>query len=168
MGAIAGMRSMSAPKMVSQFSEVGIIPEDGAPMAWLNHPTVSKALDFLSTGERIADKLPFIPARTQAGPLIARGLSGGISGAAISARTKRPWWAGALIGAATAIGASFGAYRLRKWIHDEFKIPDAVTGVVEDAVVAAAGYMVLSTLKSSAAAQQSGSSAHATAASASS
>jgi uncharacterized membrane protein len=148
MGAIAGMRSMSPPKVVSQFSEVGLIPEEGSPLAFLNHPTVSKVLQVLSTGEKIADKLPFMPARTKAGPLVTRGLSGGLSGAAIFARTKRPWWAGALIGAGTAIAASFAAYKLRKWITEEYEIPDAVVGIVEDAVVAGAGYLVLSSLKS--------------------
>lgn len=148
MGAIAGMRSMAAPAIVSQFSEAGLIPEHGSPLSWLNHPGVSKALGVLATGEKIADKLPFIPARTTAGPLVARGLSGAVSGAAVFSRTKRPWWAGALIGAGTAVAASFAAYKARKWLNEEFNIPDPVVAIVEDALVAGCGYLVLSSLKS--------------------
>jgi uncharacterized membrane protein len=148
MGAVAGIRAMSAPAVVSQLSDSGLIPEEGSPMAWLHHPGVSKALQVVATGELIADKLPFIPARTQAGPLAARAITGGISGAAVFTAAKRRWWIGALIGAGAAIGASFGAAKLRKWITEEFKIPNNVVGVVEDAVVVGAGYLVLSSLKS--------------------
>ena len=72
MGALAGVRSMSAPGVVSQLSEAGLIPEDDSPMAWLNHPAVDKALKLLAAGELVADKLPFVPARTHPGPLAAR------------------------------------------------------------------------------------------------
>ncbi len=150
LGAMAGMRSMSAPAVISQFSEAGLIPEQGSTEGFLNHPAVSKVLKVLSAGEKMADKVPAMPARTDAAPLVARGLSGGVSGAAIFSRSKRPWWAGALIGAAAAIAASFAAYRLRKYVHEEFGIPDTVVGLVEDAVVAGCGYVVLFSLKSQA------------------
>ena len=143
MGAIAGMRSMSPPKVVSQFSEAGLIPHEGSPLALLNHPGVSKMLSVLSTGEKVAGKV-----LTKAGPLTARGVAGGISGAAIFARTKRSWWTGALIGAGSAIGAGFAAYKLREWVAKEYRVPDTVVGIIEEAVVAGAGYLVLSSLKS--------------------
>ena len=147
MGAVAGMRAMSAPAVVSKFSDAGLIPEDGSPIAWLQHPAVGTALKVLATGELVADKLPFVPARTQAGPLAGRALSGGIGGAAIFTATKRPWWMGALIGAAAAVGASFGAYKLRKWVTEEQHIPNTVVGLVEDAVAAGFVYVVMSSLK---------------------
>jgi uncharacterized membrane protein len=139
---------MSAPAVVSQLSDSGLIPEEGSPMAWLHHPGVTKALKLLAAGELVADKLPFIPARTQAGPLAARAVTGGISGAAICSATKRPWWVGALLGGSAAIGASFGAYKLRKFLTEEKKLPNTLVGVLEDAVVAGCSYSVLSSLKS--------------------
>ncbi|HZS54026.1 MAG TPA: DUF4126 family protein [Bryobacteraceae bacterium] len=147
MGAVAGMRSMSAPAVVSQLSNSGLIPEDGSPLMWLHHPGVSKVLTVLATGELIADKLPFIPARTKAGPLAARALTGGLSGAAVFSSKRRPWWIGALIGAAAAVGASFGAYKLRKQITEEYHVPDTVVAIAEDALVAGCGYLVLSSLR---------------------
>lgn len=148
MGAIAGLRSMSAPAVVSQLSDAGLIPEEGSPVAWLHHPGVAKTLTVLATSELIADKLPFLPARTEVGPLAARALTGGISGAAICSAARRPWWIGALIGAGAAVGATFGAVKLRKWITKEHNVPSAVVGIVEDAVVAGCGYLVMSSLKS--------------------
>lgn len=143
MGAIAGMRSLSPPKVVSQFSEMGLIPHEGSPLSLLNHSGVSKILTVLSAGEKVSSKV-----LTKVGPITARGVAGGISGAAIASRAKRPWWPGALIGAGTAIGAGIAAYKLRDWVKKEYRIPDAVVGIVEDAIVAGAGYLVLSSLKS--------------------
>jgi uncharacterized membrane protein len=140
---------MSAPAVVSQLSDAGLIPEEGSPVAWLHHPGVTKALHVLATGELIADKLPFLPARTQAGPLAARALTGGISGAAVCSAARRPWWIGALIGAGAAVGAAFGASKLRKWLTQEQHVPNVVAGVLEDAVVAGCSYVVLSSIKSS-------------------
>jgi uncharacterized membrane protein len=137
---------MSAPAVVSQLSKSGLIPEQ-SPLAWLHHPGVSKTLAVLATGELIADKLPFIPARITPGPLTARAITGGLSGAAIFSAKKRSWWVGALIGAAAAVGASFGAYKLRKRITEEYKIPGFVVGIAEDAFAAGCGYLVLSSLK---------------------
>jgi len=142
MGAIAGMRSMSPPKVVSQFSEMGLIPQEGSPLALLNHSGVSKILSVLSTGEKVAGKV-----LEKAGPIAARGVAGGISGAAIFARAKRPWWPGALIGAGSAIGAGFAAYKLRERVTQAYQVPDSVVGIIEDAIVAGAGYLVLSSLK---------------------
>jgi uncharacterized membrane protein len=148
MGAVAGMRSMSAPAVVSQLAGSGLIPADGSPVAWLSHPGVTKALKVLATGELVADKLPFIPSRTSPAPLAARAVTGAISGAAICGVAKRSWWIGALIGAGAAIGASFGAHKLRKWATEEQNVPNVVMGLVEDAVVAGSSYLVLSSIKS--------------------
>jgi uncharacterized membrane protein len=148
LGAVAGIRSMSAPTVVSQLSESGLMPQEGSPAAWLNHPTVGKVLKVLATGEMVADKLPFLPDRTQIGPLAARAISGSISGAALTSAAKRPWWAGALIGAGAAVGAAYGFTKLRKWMSEEQNVPTNVIGVVEDAVVAGAAYLVLSSVKS--------------------
>jgi uncharacterized membrane protein len=147
MGAVAGLRSLSAPAVVSQLSNSRLIPDE-SPLAWLHHPGVSKALTVLATGELIADKLPFIPARTKAGPLAARALTGGLSGAAIFSARKRPWWIGALIGASAAVGATYGAYKLRKRITEEYNVPDTVVAIFEDALVAGCGYLALSSLTS--------------------
>lgn len=147
MGAVAGMRSMSAPTVVSQLSDAGLIPEENSPMAWLHHPAVGKALQVLATGEMVADKVASLPARTGPAPLAARAVTGAISGAAVSTAARRPWWIGALIGAAAAVGASFGAHKLRQWLTEEKDVPNTVAGLIEDAVVAGASYLIVSSLK---------------------
>lgn len=139
---------MSAPAVITQLSEAGLMPEDGSPMAWLQNPAVHKAINILAGGEMLADKLPFLPARTDIGPLAARGITGSISGAAVCTAMRRPWWIGALIGAAAAIGATFGATKLRKWATEDQHLPNSVVGLIEDAVVVGSTYLVMSSVKS--------------------
>jgi uncharacterized membrane protein len=147
LGAVAGMRATSAPSVVSQLASAGLIPEEGTPIAWLHNPAVGKALHVLTAGEAVADKVKSMPARTKPGPLAARAITGGISGAAVSTAARRPWWIGALIGAAAAIGATFGTYKLRKWMTEEKEVPNTIVGLIEDAIVAGSSYLVLSSLK---------------------
>ena len=110
MGAVAGIRSMSGPSLVSKLSEAGLLPQEaGTPGSWLANPGINKALKVLAGGEMLVDKLPFLPDRTDAGPLLARAVTGGASGAAICVAAKRPWWIGLLIGAGAAIGARLGS-----------------------------------------------------------
>jgi uncharacterized membrane protein len=147
MGAVAGIRSMSAPAIVGQLSDAGFIPEGNSPVGWLQHPNVGNAFKVLASGESLADKLPFLPARTGIGPLAARAITGSVGGAAICGAAKRPWWIGALIGAAAAVAASFGATRLRKWISEQHNVPNTVVGLIEDAVVTGAGQLIVASFK---------------------
>lgn len=56
LGAVSGMRSTAAP-LAAQWAKHG-------------HPPVGNAVAFV--GEAVADKLPFVPSRLQAGPLVGR------------------------------------------------------------------------------------------------
>ena len=84
-------------------------------------------------GEMVADKLPFVPARTTAGGLVPR-VGGAIY--AVRASVKQPSPVAYAIAAGAAIATAFAATRLRKSIKDKTKIPDALLGLAEDAVVA--------------------------------
>ena len=146
MGVAAGMRSMSSPAILSQLAKSGLAPVGHSSIGFLNHPATARTMAVLAAGELIADKLPFLPKRTQAPALITRVISGGLSGAAVCSAKKRSIWLGALFGALGAVGATYGAYRLRKWTGEKFHIPDPVVAVVEDAIVAGCGMMVAAAL----------------------
>lgn len=150
MGAVAGLRSMSAPAIVSQFARSGLLPIGASSVGFLNRPATIRTTAILAAGELIADKLPFMPKRTKAPSVVARGISGGLSGAAICLSKRRSVLAGALIGAAAAVGATYGAYQLRRRAGQKFHLPDPVVAIVEDAIVAGCGLLVLSALRSSA------------------
>jgi len=146
-GAVAGMRSMSAPAVVSQLARLGGSGLSDSKLAWLGSPKSIYTTGAMALGEIIADKLPFIPARTKAGPLVARAVSGGFSGAAIAASKKRSRWLGALCGAAGAIGATYAFYHLRRAATENLNVPNPVAAVVEDVVVAGTAYLLISKLR---------------------
>ncbi len=150
MGAVAGLRSMSSPAIVSQFVRSGLLPIGHSPISFLNRSATAKTMAALALGELVADKLPFMPKRTKAPSVIARGVTGGLSGAAICSSKRKSVLAGALIGAAAAIGATYGAYQLRRWAGKKFHTADPIIAIVEDVVVAGCGMLVLSALRSSA------------------
>jgi uncharacterized membrane protein len=142
LGAIAGMRAMSAPALVSQLARKGGLAVEGSKLGFLNSSGALSTTALLAVGELIADKLPFIPSRTTPGPLIARAISGGVSGAIISSARRKSPWAGALIGAGAAIGAAYAAYHLRRAAKERLRVPDFVLALAEDALVASAGTFV--------------------------
>jgi uncharacterized membrane protein len=133
-GAVAGMRSMTAPAVVS-FKMKRMAKAEGR-----EHPTglsgnrVSTALALAALGELVVDKLPETANRTDPPTLIARGISGAFAGAALSGRGRDNRIQGALLGGLAAIGAAYGMYYLRAWLVKRSGVPDAVVAFGEDAI----------------------------------
>jgi uncharacterized membrane protein len=133
-GAVAGMRSMTAPAVVS------FKMKRMAKAEHLEHPTglsggrVSTALAFAALGELVADKLPKMPNRTDPPALIVRGISGAFAGAALSGRDRDARITGAILGGLAAVGASYGMYYLRGWLVKKTGVPDAMVAIGEDAI----------------------------------
>lgn len=131
-GALAGIRSLSGPTLASE-----IVPPETMPVGPV-------ALRALALGELVIDKLPFMPDRTSAIPLIGRAVMGGLSGGAICASKRRSVAIGAALGVVAAIGVSYLATRFRKKLSDH--MPGAVVGVLEDLVVTGAGALIASNM----------------------
>lgn len=142
LGAIAGMRSMTAPMVVSRMAHAGYLDMDNDQLQLLASGGAVTTTTVLAAGEAIADKTPYVPARTSAGPLFGRLVAGALCGAAVTSGTKRPVLWGAVIGAATAVGATFAAYYLRKTAGEQTGLPDTVFALAEDALVAASSWSV--------------------------
>jgi uncharacterized membrane protein len=125
LGALSGMRSMAAPAAIARPPFIG-------------------PATLLLAAELVFDKLPLAPNRTAAGPLLGRALAGGIAAAMLCSSRKRSAVAGALIGAAAAVGAAYAAHKLRQQITRHLNIPDPLVALLEDAVVASASMAVTS------------------------
>ena len=82
-GCVCGLRSMTAPAVVAWGAHLGWLHLDGSLLAFLGNKISLVVFSLFAIGELIADKLPFIPGRTQAGPLGVRILFGAICGAAL-------------------------------------------------------------------------------------
>lgn len=144
LGVLAGMRSMSAPAILSEhLSRNGAAQSLGAPLDLLASPTVVNLLKVPAVAEMVADKLPFIPARTEPQPLIGRAVLGALVGAGLYKANQQNFLIGALIGAVAALASTYAAYYLRRTLGERLKLPDFVLALVEDALVVGGGYALV-------------------------
>ncbi|MBK8905193.1 MAG: DUF4126 family protein [Anaerolineaceae bacterium] len=151
LGLVAGMRSASAPAIVSGYirqrrSRILASPQlADSPLRYLMSPLASNALRVFALGEMVMDKMPFVPKRTETSSLAARAVSGGLAGAVVGVMYRGSPMLAGLIGALSATGATFGAYRLRKQLTENTAVPDAVVGGLEDLLVLGTGYYLVNT-----------------------
>jgi uncharacterized membrane protein len=141
LGAVAGLRAFSAPALLSR--QMSRSDRKEGVTSLLGSPTVATVLGALAVGEIVADKMPWMPNRTDPLGLIARAGSGAFVGATICRAKGRSTVAGALIGAAAAIAASFAGYHLRRAAVRELELPDTVVAVIEDTVAVRGGARLL-------------------------
>jgi len=140
LGMIAGMRSMSAPALISHY--LCRVPADnlaGTPLRYMQNATVATGLKVLAASEIIADKLPGTPDRIAPPVLASRALAGALVGYTLHQANGESKWIGGLLGAMGAVAASYGFFYLRKKLTNSTKIPDTAWAVVEDALMLASG-----------------------------
>lgn len=140
LGALAGLRSMTAPALLAHnLSKYHVPALAHSPLGLLQKPWVATGLRVLAASEMASDKLPHMPDRIVPVSLVGRALAGALTGAVLyKANHARPL-AGALLGGAAALAATFGSFWLRKRASAASKLPNAVLGGLEDALVLASG-----------------------------
>lgn len=145
LGAVAGMRTMAARPVVTRLLHDGVPVRDDE-FGFLSRPVTGYAALALAAAQVAADKLPFMPKRTEEESLAARAMSGATSGAAICSAKKRQPAVGALLGALGAAASSYLISLLRRRRADDVDIPAPLIAIVEDALAAGAGILVISKL----------------------
>lgn len=106
-GIVAGLRAMTAPAIVSWAAQLGVLPLQGTPLAFLGWRFTPWILSLLAVGELITDQLPTTPSRKLLAPFATRIVMGGFCGAAVGLAGGQ-WWLGAAAGAVGAVGAVLG------------------------------------------------------------
>jgi uncharacterized membrane protein len=142
-GAIAGLRSMTAPAIVSWATEEKWIRSRPRPLAFLKSKKTVFLVTALAVGELIVDKLPGTPNRTEPAGLAVRILTGGFSGGALCASKKRLVAAGAVLGGLAAIAGAFIGYSTRRQLHVRFRLSDTALAIVEDAIAIGGGVLIV-------------------------
>jgi uncharacterized membrane protein len=143
LGAVSGMRTMSAPALLSHHLSTRDGAADGLEDNLLASPRAAAVFRILAAGEIVADKLPFMPARTSLPSLLARIGSGALVGATVCAAKKESPSIGAVVGAAAAVASAFTMLYLRRKAGRELKLPDPVVALAEDAIAIGGGLSVL-------------------------
>jgi uncharacterized membrane protein len=145
-GFVAGLRALTAPAVVSWAARLGWLPLAGTSLSFLRTNVSVAIFTLLALGELVTDQLPSTPARTTPGPLGARAVTGGLSGAAIALSVGQPLVAGIVLGAIGAIAGAFAGYQVRTRSVKALGVPDFVIAVAEDLVAICAALLITSHL----------------------
>jgi uncharacterized membrane protein len=150
LAAATGARSMTG--LAATARAVAVREPDAAqlqPARLVSSRSVAGATAALAMMELLADKLPGIPNRTDALPLLGRGVAGAIIGASIAAATRRDQIAGAAVGAVVALLSAHLSFRARRALAHH--LAPTAAAVVEDVVVCSLAAAGVATLNRSAA-----------------
>jgi uncharacterized membrane protein len=149
LGLATGARSAAGVAATARYlaaRSVGQAAEE--PARFLASPRVAATVTAFAAMEVVADKLPFIPNRTDAAPLVGRIVAGAVLGAAIAAVSNRGRAQGALVGSVAAFAGAHLGFQLRRELAA--LLPAPVAALAEDAAVGAlvaAGVSAMSDLE---------------------
>jgi uncharacterized membrane protein len=136
-GAVASARSMTPMATIAMARLAG----RGAPgrLILLDHPLFKFGALAMGAGELFGDKMKSAPDRTVFLGLLARVTSAGIAGAALAPRGRER--AGAVVAITTAVPLAYLTLAGRK--RAMARVGQTASGLVEDALVVAAGVAVV-------------------------
>jgi uncharacterized membrane protein len=143
-GCICGLRSMTAPAVVAWGSHLAWLHLEGSWFAFFANKISLVVFSLFALGELIADKLPFIPGRTQPGPLGVRAAFGAMCGAALCISGAASPILGAILGALGGLAGAFAGYNYRRRLSSA--VPDLLLALIEDLVAVGGGFLIVSRL----------------------
>jgi len=132
-GVIAGLRSLTAPAVVSWAATLGWLHLKNTWLGFMMFTATPYIFTVLAVGELIADKLPGTPSRKAPVGFIARILTGALCGAALGA-SGDVWPAGLFLGVFGAVVGTVGGYEFRKRLVRDIGGRDLPIALLEDAV----------------------------------
>jgi uncharacterized membrane protein len=140
-GVVAGLRTMTAPAVVSWASRIGRLDVAATPLAFFGYSVTPWVFTALALGELVIDQLPTTPSRTEALPFGARIISGALSGGAIGA-SGGALLTGLVAGIAGATIGTLGGHALRARLAATFR-RDRPAAFIEDAVAIGGAFLVM-------------------------
>lgn len=143
-GVVAGLRSMTAPAVVSWAARLGWVHLEGTPLAFLGYAATPWVVSALALAELVADQLPRTPSRKSPPGFIARVLSGALCGAALGAGAGQAL-GGIVAGIAGAVAGTLGGYEARVRLARAAG-RDLPIALLEDALAVGGGLLIVSRL----------------------
>ncbi|MFZ0315002.1 MAG: DUF4126 family protein [Candidatus Korobacteraceae bacterium] len=142
-GIVAGLRSLTAPAFVSWAAYLHWITLTGTPLAFMGSPIAAGIFTLLAIVELVADVMPKTPPRTAPPGLIARIITGGLSGACIYAATAATPLMGAILGIVGALIGTYAGYHIRRALDNSLHVKDILIAIPEDIVAFALAYCIV-------------------------
>ena len=140
-GIIAGLRSMTAPAVVSWAARLGWIHLNSSWLAFLGYSWTPWILSIAAIGELVADKLPSTPSRKKPPSFAFRIVSGAVSGAAIGI-SRDSLIIGLIGGAIGAVIGTLGGAAARSALAKIFG-RDLPAALLEDAIAIIGAILIL-------------------------
>jgi uncharacterized membrane protein len=142
-GAVAGLRSMTAPAIVAWAAHRDWLNLHRTSLAFMGATAAVVIFTVLAVIELVADKLPTTPSRLGLAGLTARVITGALCGASVAAAAAQPVQLGAALGVGGGIAGAFVGYGVRSRLVRRLKVPDWVIALVEDAVAIGGGLSIV-------------------------
>jgi len=131
-GAVAGLRTFTAPAAISWAAHLGWLQLGSTPLAFMGYVWTPWILTVLALVELVIDQLPSTPSRTVPMQFGARIITAAVSGAAIGAPAG--WLiVGGIAGIVGAVIGTFGGHAARARLAAALR-KDAPAAFIEDAV----------------------------------
>jgi len=146
LGCVAGLRSLTAPAVVSWAAHLGWLHFGGSKLAFVNRPFTLIVVSLVALVELVVDKLPQTPARTAPIGLIARGFLGSACGLALAISTRTSPQLGAVVATVGAIFGAFAGYQARHALVSRLHLPDIAVAFAEDAIAITGGWLIVACL----------------------
>ena len=141
-GVIAGIRSMTAPAMVSWAARSGLLQLSGTWLAFLGYRWTPWIFSLAAVAEIINDKLPNTPSRKVPPQFIARILAGALAGAGIATPSGRVV-AGVLLGGIGAVVGTLGGAELRSRLVKATGGRDLPIALLGDVVAVLGAFLIV-------------------------
>ena len=144
-GGVAGLRSLTAPALVSWASRLGRLHLDATWLAFLGYAWTPWILTLLALGELVLDQLPSTPSRTAPLGFGGRIVTGAVSGAAVG--TAGGTMVGGMIaGIAGAVVGTLSGHAFRARLAAAFR-RDRPAAFIEDAIALGGALVIGMTLR---------------------
>lgn len=134
LGMMTGLRTFTPITVACWFAYLGYLPVAGTWAAWTGKLATAVIFTLLALAELVGDKLPQMGNRTDAGPLVARLVFGGLVGALAATGVEGSAVEGVFLGAVGALLGAFGGYLARRFLVQWTERPDWNIAVIEDAL----------------------------------
>ena len=142
-GLFDGLRSLTPPAAVAWAVYLGWI-KLARPLSLIGSLPAVIILSLLAVTELILDKLPNTPSRTAPPGLIARVVTGGLTGACVSLGGGRSALLGAGLGVLGGIVGTFGGYQARARLVKSLRQPDFNIALIEDLIAIGGSLFIVS------------------------
>ena len=142
-GFLAGLRSLTPPAATAWAVHLGWLKLERPLSLTGSVPSVA-ILTLMAAMELVADKLPIMPSRKSLPGLIARIVSGGLTGACVVAGGAQGMLPGAVLGAFGGVAGCFAGYSARTGIVKTLGTRDIYVALLEDLTAAGGSLWLVS------------------------